>query len=804
MKHFPVISLLFSLLFSLPAFSQQSRFEGYVYDGDTRSPLGFATVQIKHTGEGTTTNSDGRFILELPAGTHDISVSFVGYESFSGSVTVPAGTPVRFYLKPYSIVMPEIVIGSGMEDPAYRIIREAIKRKASNKQGLNSFEYDAYTKKIFTSAGQIAMIEESFLKGFEEVHKWSREFILANYKTENMKARSSNVSMKDMKFGLLDLSGETNMLLGNRVQLPLSSDAFGYYRYRLLGTTGTGSDLVYIIDVIPDSKIHPLLKGKIYIEGNNYALTGAELTNNEGLTMPYFKGVAVNYTQKMNRFGGYWLPQLSHYKVEGEFDFGGLLALDKMEFEQVVSVSSYKINSSFPDSVEKMKVYAANPFYMNDSVMTDSLRTASLISGKAYDMQQQTIDSLRPVPLSASETRAFAELDSTKRIKNFIKPKGALAGLAKVEDGGDREPEKKDITGYLFKYLKYDNTRAGGISLGGRYQYDSRRLNFGLSAGYLFGLKTAEYDAYALYRVGESRRDCFILEYFNHIRTWEEKHQFPGIVNAAAVTFGLEDNQNYMWAQGYSLGFKKQISDVIAARIDVISEKDTSLTKLYRQRIFNTPGRASRINPKITEGYDNRLALSVTAGSDPYDYQFMPEDGLFFRGEFSSDKLKSDFRYSYFRAAGQLKIKTIFRGLLFSPYLLIRGEGGLVNGSYGPQHLMTPETSLEIVSGFGVFKGIKPYEFAGSRMAALHMEHNWRTVIFQSLGLNWLRDQNINVLTGASALKMWNGSGYLNKNEKLYYEAYLGLSGILGMLRTDAVYTSQERFVMRLSASLAL
>lgn len=52
---------------------------GVVYD-ETDTPLASATVQIEGTTIGTTTNSEGRFILRnLARKVYKINVSFVGY-----------------------------------------------------------------------------------------------------------------------------------------------------------------------------------------------------------------------------------------------------------------------------------------------------------------------------------------------------------------------------------------------------------------------------------------------------------------------------------------------------------------------------------------------------------------------------------------------------------------------------------------------------------------------------------------------------------------------------------------------------
>ena len=87
MKH----SLLLSLcLFLLPAFaSAQNDVSGTVTDSDTGEALPSATVYVAGTAMGTVTDVEGHYVLTgLPAGTHTITVRFVGYDEASQVVTL--------------------------------------------------------------------------------------------------------------------------------------------------------------------------------------------------------------------------------------------------------------------------------------------------------------------------------------------------------------------------------------------------------------------------------------------------------------------------------------------------------------------------------------------------------------------------------------------------------------------------------------------------------------------------------------------------------------------------------------------
>ena len=89
------------LLITLLTFSQfinaqdKGKLTGLLTDKETNNePLPFANVVIKGTTLGTTTDFDGNYSLQIPAGTHIVEFSFLGYKSIEKSFTIAAGQTV--------------------------------------------------------------------------------------------------------------------------------------------------------------------------------------------------------------------------------------------------------------------------------------------------------------------------------------------------------------------------------------------------------------------------------------------------------------------------------------------------------------------------------------------------------------------------------------------------------------------------------------------------------------------------------------------------------------------------------------
>ena len=80
MNQIRTFSLLTSFLFSFFALGQYG-ITGTVIDGDFNEPLPFANILVLETGEGVTSDFDGKYTFELQAGTYSVQFSFVGYET---------------------------------------------------------------------------------------------------------------------------------------------------------------------------------------------------------------------------------------------------------------------------------------------------------------------------------------------------------------------------------------------------------------------------------------------------------------------------------------------------------------------------------------------------------------------------------------------------------------------------------------------------------------------------------------------------------------------------------------------------
>ena len=75
------ITTLFLLLFSFTQVVQSQTLEGRVLDQDSNTPLEGATIVETGTTNGTSTNSNGEFSLQLISADTQLTIRYIGYQT---------------------------------------------------------------------------------------------------------------------------------------------------------------------------------------------------------------------------------------------------------------------------------------------------------------------------------------------------------------------------------------------------------------------------------------------------------------------------------------------------------------------------------------------------------------------------------------------------------------------------------------------------------------------------------------------------------------------------------------------------
>ncbi|HEY4108646.1 DUF5686 and carboxypeptidase regulatory-like domain-containing protein [Puia sp.] len=280
---------LLTLLCSSAA--RANRVTGTVRD-EKGNVLPYSSILIKGTTRGVTAGGDGRYSIELSPGEHTIVCQYVGYGRQEKKVQVGrADIVVDFRLSPQQLSMAEVVVRPGGEDPAYAIIRHAIKKRRDYETPLDSFTCEAYIKTLMRTRslpkrilGQ--KIDEADKKDMGVDSAGKGIIFLSESLTKVAFKRPDKVKLEVLSgrqsgnngFGFsvptfINFYANNVSVLGDQLSprgfvSPIADAALNYYRYKFLGSYFEEGKEINEIEVIPRRKFEPLFSGKIdIIEG---------------------------------------------------------------------------------------------------------------------------------------------------------------------------------------------------------------------------------------------------------------------------------------------------------------------------------------------------------------------------------------------------------------------------------------------------------------------------------------------------------------------------------------------------------
>lgn len=419
--------LLFICLYSFSAFA--TSISGKLTD-KAGEALPFGTIYIKGTSIGTTSNIDGFYELELDPGTYDLVFQYIGYEAKTKNIVVEnKAIELNVILEPIANDLQTVVITAG-EDPAYRIIRKAIKKRKFYLNQVKKYSCDSYVKGTQhvknlpkTFMGQsLDMFRQGLDSNGTGIIYLSESISRLHYKDGEFKEimSSSKVSGNDNGFSfnsgaaLAGLSFYQNSFeLGDtKILSPIASGALGAYKYRL-ETSFEDNDghLVHKIEVIPKNKLGAVFAGYIYIVEDDWAIHSTDLfTTGSSVNISVLDTVYFKQTH-LNLEGDVWRI----FSQEISFTLKLLFIATQGEFVGVFS--NYDLKPKF------------DPKFFNAEVF----KVEDLANKKVTEFW----DSIRPVPLSQEEVTEYRVKDSLQRIwesKEYMDSLDKKANVPKIFD----------------------------------------------------------------------------------------------------------------------------------------------------------------------------------------------------------------------------------------------------------------------------------------------------------------------------------------------------------------------------------
>lgn len=421
-----IILLLF--IYALFILNINAQIFGKITD-NKGEPLPFAAVYIEGTTQGTFSNEEGEYLLKLNQGMNKVVYKYITYQTKQITVEYKGKRIEKnIALETNDLVLKEVVILADAEDPAYAIIRKAVKSRNLYKDKPENFKSKLYQKfklELLDAPKKIMGIEvaktKEDKKEMEELLDSNTNILLVTetisefYKTKGDRWKEKIISSRISgdKKGYSNMSSLFTKLsfYNNFIQLrknmisPISSNAMLFYKYKLIGTfIDNDGNTVNKIQVIPKRKYDPVFRGFIFITEDIWNIHGLDLeTDSKNTNIRLLDTIRIKQdfrqlTDHKNEWG--LLSQYSTFNI-------GFMGF-KAHGYHTRNFIDYNLNQNYPDGFfDNVQVKVEEGSNKRDSVYWDEIR---------------------PIPLSVKEKNGYHRMDS---IETYTSSKEYLDSLDK-------------------------------------------------------------------------------------------------------------------------------------------------------------------------------------------------------------------------------------------------------------------------------------------------------------------------------------------------------------------------------------
>ncbi len=318
--------LLIQCCFGLELFAQKTKVYGWVTDAATGDTLPFVNVMFIDSKIGTTTDIEGKYVLESYYATDSIVISFVGYKRFTAKVQKDKEQRLDVKLVSTTTELVEFVVKPSDENPAHPIIRNVVKNKEiNNREKLDYFEYEVYNKieldinnltEEFTDSKAFKKFDfifdnidtvsssKKFLPIFiteslsdfyyQKKPKTEKEYIKAT-KVSGIENESVAQFTGDM-YQKVNIYDNFLPVFGKNFVSPISDRGFGYYRYYLIDSMYIDKYWCYEIQFTPKRKGELTVEGTMWINDTTYAIKKVEGTIAKDANINFVNELVVTQT----------------------------------------------------------------------------------------------------------------------------------------------------------------------------------------------------------------------------------------------------------------------------------------------------------------------------------------------------------------------------------------------------------------------------------------------------------------------------------------------------------------------------
>jgi len=664
-------SLLFILFLSVSLQSHAQFVAGKIIN-EKNEPVPYATIFVSETKEGTISNAEGNYLIQLTTGIYHFTIRSLGYQQVIKEVNVNTDSielDITLQLQPFEIK--EIKVFPGKEDPAWFIMRKAIANAPYYRTKIKRYEADMYIKSNFAFTNIPKVYQNKIEVEGRKLKELIKENVTYIIESQNKitfnypnKYEQKVISKKTSLTGIDEppvlelMSASFYDERPNQLISPLSSLALKHYNFRYEGFITVGNFDVFKIKVLPNRKSDELVDGYIYIVDKLWCIYNLDfkgrfeffdyrikqqfenLGNNNwlpvsdqidvnvsmlGLKGQFYYGVALKYNVvEDNNFGEIQLQETEKHTTAQTRQPGEKEKKLRAEAEAIMEKDELTNREVAKASKLNRKILKEQ---YKDTVLTDVFRTNYNVEELKDTLANDFAfwDTIRAIPLTPAEMQSYALTDSLMRMK-----------VSDTDSLSDAKPVKEKTLASKILIGHWDLAKDSVLRLG----YDG-----------LFSFKNFDFNAVDGYKYRQKFELDFRLEKGKQILITSE---LGFAFNRKAIFGSVNSNfRNIFWKSGtVQFGFGKESRDFKTSPPGIQPILNAASTWFFAEnymKLFETGFLKLQVSHRFKEKF------TFSASTEYNDFKLLDNNAVYIfsnEKEFSSN-LPQDFNFESPEIAAQ-------------------------------------------------------------------------------------------------------------------------------------------------------
>ncbi|MFD0752222.1 DUF5686 and carboxypeptidase regulatory-like domain-containing protein [Mucilaginibacter calamicampi] len=810
---------LFLTAFIIKAEAQQFVLSGRIVN-EQNKPVSFVSIYIRNSTYGTTTNDEGNYTLKLEAGTYKIVYRFVGFKEQTQTVTI-AGQDQRLNIKlEKEIYQPRAIdrqARNGRDTSAMNIMQKVIDKRQYYLNEVNSYSCSVYIKGVqklidapnalmrggvanvlsLDSNGKGVLYQSEMLSTFTSArpNKIKEETIAQ--RMAGITPSFSYSKASDLSANFYDNIFAVQGLSSRGFVSPIASNAFSYYRYKLVGTAVSNGKNIDKIELIPKHAHDPVFRGHIYIVEGDWRLYSVDLVLTDEANFLNLVDTMRISQQYVPIRDSTWMPSSI------EYDYSGNVFGFKFEGYYIGLYNNYKFDLKIPDG-----------YFTGEILRID---TAANVKTPLYWTNQRPVPLTRDESVDARKRDSIVAIQSTQAYQDSLqRSNNHLSPLPYLVTGHTIINRAAKDTLYLYPFLQtffYNTVEGWGVNARVRYSklFDDYRsysvspsIRYG-TANKLLSANVRSSYTYDLFNAGmfffDAGSDVLDLNnagtrslYFNTLSTLLSERNF---VKYYRSVFG-------------NFGWQREVSNGIRFNVNLGYSDRTQLFNNSYNHIFDNKNREfTSNNPLAPENapaddrsilFPQHQALTLNASvrftfAQPFITR--PTGRIFLQSAYPvltvnyrkgiSGVLGSDVNYDFTSVTvTQDRIRLGLTG--YSSFKLAAGTFLNKKTLYFPDfyHFIGNQGTTFDPTDVGSFHFLPFYRFsANSSFVEAHYQHNFSGSILRRIP--FVRRLKLEEIVGANYLTM--------RNNPNYSEFYVGIQRLIFRVDYGISFTGNQRYI---------